>query len=276
MIPFSFSYLQPKNLEEAAQAYQEFAVQGKKALYFGGGTEIITMGRVNSLHFDAVIDLKNIPDMHGFGTEDGCMTLGAAETLNSICRWNGLPLLSQCCARIADHTAQCKITLGGNVAGTVIYHEAALPLLLAGATAVLNGPGGMREAPIRDLFQPELYLGPGEFIVRFLVEEQYARLPFVHAKHTTGEKIGYPLFTLAAIQKDECIAAAVSGLYRYPVWLEFPNSQEQLTEESLAVLFSQKYLDDPLCDIFASGEYRLFMLADALNNAFTRLGGEAA
>jgi CO/xanthine dehydrogenase FAD-binding subunit len=276
MIPFSFAYLQPKTLEEAVQAYKEYAAQGKKALYFGGGTEIITMGRVNGLHFDAVIDLKAIPDMYGLGTDNGRLTLGAAETLNSVFLFNGFPLLSQCCARVADHTAQCKITLGGNVAGTVIYHEAVLPLLLANATAVLNGPGGMREALVRDLFQPELFLGSGEFIVRFLAEERCARLPYVHAKHTTGEKIGYPLFTLAAVQEGENIAAAVSGLYTYPVWLEFPNSKERLTGEALAALLKQKYLDDPLCDLFASGEYRLFMLADALNNAFSRLGGEAA
>ena len=147
--------------------------------------------------------------------------------------------------------------------------------MLANATAVLFGPTGMREAPIDSLFQPELFLGSGEFIVRFLVEERFAGLPFVHAKHTTGEKIGYPLFTLAAMQKDDKIAAAVSGVYKYPVWWDL-SPKENLNGEELTALLKQKYLDDPLCDMFASGEYRLFMLADALNNAFSRLGGEAA
>ena len=125
MIPFSFAYVAPDTLREAADAYVDFAGRGLKPLYFSGGTEIITMGRVDSLRFDAVIDLKGIPETRGFGGTDASVSIGAAETLNGVACWNGFPLLTKCCQRIADHTAQCKITLGGNVAGTVIYREAA-------------------------------------------------------------------------------------------------------------------------------------------------------
>ena len=275
MIPFTFSYWQPQTLQEAVDAYVSCAKRGEKPLYYGGGTEIITMGRVNSLKFDAVIDLKNIPELSGLNREGNRLVLGAAETLTSIARWNAFPLLSRCCARVADHTAQCKITLGGNIAGTIIYHEAVLPLLLAGATAELYGPEGARAADISALFSPGLNLLPGEFFVRLSLDAGNAGLPFVHAKHVDSEKIGYPLFTLAAILKKDIIMAAVSGLFPYPALLIFPAAN---TEQDPALL--EKQLNDqlpgqPLSDVLGSGEYRLFRLKQALGDMISRLKEDA-
>ena len=62
-------------------------------------------------------------------------SLGAALTLTTI-----RALLSLAAGRIADHTIQCKLTLGGNLAGTIHYHETLLPLLLADAVIHIAGP----------------------------------------------------------------------------------------------------------------------------------------
>ena len=161
MIPFPFSYWRPKTLKEAADAYESMVSRGERPLYLGGGTEIITMGRVSSLVFDAVIDLKGIPELFGLKREESRLIIGAAQTLNSIACWNAFPLLTQCCARVADHTAQCKITLGGNLAGTIIYREAMLALMLSDAVAELYGPHGARTAKVYDLFSPNVILSPG-------------------------------------------------------------------------------------------------------------------
>ncbi|NLD59829.1 MAG: xanthine dehydrogenase [Clostridiales bacterium] len=268
MIPFPFAYVAPDTLGEAADAYNDFAGRGLKPLYFSGGTEIITMGRVNSLRFDAVIDLKGIPEMRGFGFTDASVSIGAAETLNGVACWNGFPLLTKCCQRIADHTAQCKITLGGNVAGTVIYREAALALLLAGAKAELYGPEGERTAELDSLFIPMLSLKRGEFFVRFHLDRRSVGIPFVHAKHVVSEKIGYPLFTLAAVRSEGAVRAAVSGLLRHPARLRFPPDCSDLSERIRAQL-----PEAPLSDASASADYRLFRLEGALREAMKTLGG---
>jgi CO/xanthine dehydrogenase FAD-binding subunit len=275
MIPFSFTYIAPDTLKEAAEAYSDCISRGLKPLYYTGGTEIITMGRVNSLRFDAVIDLKCIPDMKGFGNENSLQIIGAAETLNDVACRSGFPLLVKCCQRIADHTAQCKITLGGNIAGTVIYHEAVLALMLSDANAELYGPEGSRTAKLDGMFSPMLTLKPGEFFVRFSFEMCYAGLPFVHAKHVVSEKIGYPLFTLAAVQKKGAMDAAVSGLYRYPVRFHFPLDGAGPDPKRLSDQLHSQMQEEPLSDISGSAEYRLFRLGSALSDAAARLGGIA-
>ncbi len=275
MIPFPFAYITPDTLGEAADAYVDFENRGLKPLYFSGGTEIITMGRVNSLRFDAVIDLKSIPQMKGFYSSGGSFSLGGAESLNAVACWNGFPLLSKCCQRIADHTAQCKITLGGNIAGTVIYHEAVLALMLAEARAELYGPDGGRTVNMNALFNPSLAMNRGEFIVRFSFERKYADLPFVHVKHVASEKIGYPLFTLAAMIKDGALEVAISGLYRHPARFRFPLAAGDSGLESLPGLLHNQIVEPPLNDTGGSADYRLFRLEGALKDAMTELGGFA-
>ncbi len=271
MIPFPFTYWQPQTLAEAVDAYQNCMGRGDKPLYFSGGTEIITMGRVNSLTFDAVIDLKKIPELLGLWRDGNRLFIGAAQTLNSIAAWNAFPLLTKCCTRVADHTAQCKITLGGNIAGTIIYHEAALPLLLASAQAECFGPEGARTVEISALFSQKPSLKPGEFIVRFSLNDAVANLPYVHAKHVDSEKIGYPLFTLAAIREKVAVRAAVSGMYSYPVLLTFSNADAKPEPYYLEEQLSSQLQEQPLSDVLGSGEYRLFRLKAALCDMMERL-----
>ena len=52
---------------------------------------------------------------------DKKLVIGSAMTLTEIAEENLFPLLSRTVKRIADHTVQDKITLGGNIAGTIIY-----------------------------------------------------------------------------------------------------------------------------------------------------------
>ena len=275
MIPFSFAYLAPDTLAEAVLAYTACTENGQNPLYYVGGTEIITKARVNSIRFGAVIDLKHIPEMSGLCEEESRFMIGAAQTLNDIACWNQIPLLTKCCQRVADHTAQCKITLGGNIAGTVIYHEAVLALILAQATAVLFGPEGRRETALSALFTPKLSLKPGEFLVRFMLDKRYAAMDYIHVKHVESEKIGYPLFTLAAIADGNRIRAAVSGLYAHPVWADFALDDCAPETGKLADAFKKQADEEVISDFMASGEYRLFRLEQALCDMLKKLGGGA-
>lgn len=87
MIPFDFQYYRPASVVEAVQNYLEMEAAGKSPKYYGGGTELISMARMNSLSFGAVIDIKDIPEC------------------------NVLKLLAQAGARVADHTIQKMVGL---------------------------------------------------------------------------------------------------------------------------------------------------------------------
>lgn len=58
MIPFDFEYYKPETVEEATLLYAELNSQRKKPVYYGGGTEIISMSRALNRYTEAVIDIK--------------------------------------------------------------------------------------------------------------------------------------------------------------------------------------------------------------------------
>lgn len=216
MIPFNFVYCRPDTPTEAVDAFSRFQSEGKAAVYYAGGTEIITMCRAGSIQPEAVIDLKNIPECKVLSADDEKLHLGAACTLGQISKSGLFPLMRLACGRIADHTNQCRITLGGNLCGTIIYRETSLPLLPADAEITLYGSEGERTVPWQNVFQERMQLEPGEMILQVHVPRWALSARHAHIKKTAHEKIDYPLVSVAAIWTDQGLRTAFSGVCSYP------------------------------------------------------------
>ncbi len=259
MLAYDFEYYLPDTLQEAMDIYTFVQDQGKKPFYYSGGTEIISMSRVFNLRPDAVIDIKNIPDCSGIGTDGSKLIFGAASTLSAIQEADLFPLLSLAASRVADHTIQCKLTLGGNLAGTIIYHETLLPLLLSDSTIEIFGPIGSKSVPIADVLSNGKKLAHGELIVKVSVDNQITNLPYFHIKKSKTEKIGYPLVSLCALYQDGDLRLAVSGLCEY---LFRFNDTRVKGSQSAADISEQLAAQIPapvLNDLEGSANYRLFI-----------------
>ena len=178
MISFDFSYYKPVSIEEAILLYQTLTSQGKKAMYYAGGTEIITGARINQIVFDAVIDLKGITECVELKYQNQQLIIGSCITLTQICESNVFPLLTQVVRGIADHTSRNKITIGGNICGAIPYREAVLPFLLCDSQLVLAGPKGNRIVSISDIFNEKLQIQDGEFLVQIITDGSYINLPY--------------------------------------------------------------------------------------------------
>lgn len=274
MISFDFDYYKPDSAEEAAGIYDSLTGQGRKAIYYAGGTEIISLARTNLIRFDAVIDIKNIPECREFGYQGDKLVIGAAVTLTKISDSDFFPLLGKCCRRAADHTARDKITLGGNICGSLPYKEALLPLLLCDCEAVIAGSGGMRTQPLTAVFDKELKLRNGEFLAQVSIDRSFAGLPFSNIKKTRQDKVDYPLVAVSLIGKNKSVRAAFSGLCQYPFRL--PVIEEDLNNgtadlrERIDNVF--RHLPGPvLDDILSSSGYREFVARNALEEAMTML-----
>lgn len=269
MIPFQFDYYRPDTISEAVKLYGQLDSEGKKPLYYGGGSEIISMSRVNNLRTGAVIDLKSVPECCELKTDGDHLVIGSSVTLSAITEANLFPLLSRACGRIADHTMQCKITVGGNVCGTIIYKEALLPLLLSDCTVLVAGAGHLKKVSVHHLFNQRLNLFPGEFIVQFLVEKKYAALPYFHIKKTKNEKIDYPLISLSAVVVEGQLKLALSGLCEFPfrsVKLEAELNRKGAPMEE-RIRNATELLPAPvLNDVSGSDRYRMFVLKNTLMN----------
>jgi len=265
MISFDFDYYRPQYMHEAINIYNDLVNLRKKPVYYGGGTELISMARAESIKFDAVIDLKYIPELRRHGLVENDYVIGGAVTLTQIAEANIFPLLAQISERIADHTIQDKITIGGNLAGTIIYREIALALMICDCVISIAGVNGLRKAPFAEVFDGKMKLNDGEFIAEIYINKNYLNLPYAHVKRTKNLKIDYPLLTLAAIKKDKIITAAACGLFSKPMLIpgQYVNDVSISADERIGKTTDLIY-NYVIEDLSASREYRIFLFKDIL------------
>ena len=268
MIPFNFSYYRPNSLDEAISIYKELDSKDKSPIYYGGGTEFISMARMSNVYSEGVIDIKDIDECNIHGIKGKELIIGSAITLNKIAEANLFPLLSQTVGRIADHTIQGKITLGGNLTGTIIYKESMLPLLLTDSQIVVEGINGRKKLSIMDSINYGKQLPKGDLILNVIIDKNFLDCPYNHVKRTKYEKIDYPLISIAALKYNEKIRVAFSGLCEYP--LRSLEVEEYLNDKSISIKKRIDKIIDELSeaiitDISGSSEYRKFVLSTILN-----------
>jgi CO/xanthine dehydrogenase FAD-binding subunit len=276
MIPFNFEYVKPQTFQEAVRIFQDLRRDKKKPMYFSGGTELITLGRLNLVYTDAAIDLKGIPDYSALFLHENYLVIGGGATLTSVEESNQFPLLGKTVSGIADRTARNKITLAGNICGQIFYREAVLPLLVSECVCVIAGTEGIVYKPIINIFNGEIQLNEEEFIFSILIEKKYLTKPYVSIKRRKQWNIGYPLVTVAAIKIEDEIRMAFSGVCPFP----FRSKEMELVLNDLALSIEERaekalpFIPGPvLNDVEGSAEYRLFVLKNTIIDAIQAVGG---
>jgi len=275
MIPFDFDYYRPATVEEAVSLYARLDREGKRPLYWSGGTEIATFARANLVCTEAVIDLKAVPECRALAVGEKEMTFGSALTLSEIDDSGAFPLLGATGSGIADRTSRNKITLGGNVSSRLIYKEAILPLLLADSDALVAGASGVRRVALAELFQRTLQLGKGEFLVRFVMDPSYRNMPYASVKKRKETAIGYPIVTVAALATEAGTRFAFSGLCDFP----FRSAEIERTLNLRDLPAGERIrraaagLPAPIrSDMLASADYRRLVWQVALEDVLASLG----
>lgn len=274
VISFDFEYVKPASVAEAVRLFQQADAQGKQPLYYSGGTEIISMARLNQLRTGAVIDIKGIPECNVMQFRQEQLVIGAAVTLTSVSESNIFPLLGKTAHHVADFTNRNKITIGGNICGKFFYREALLPFLLADSQLVLAGAKGIRNVPIHQVLNGEPRLAKDDLIVQILTDRRFVDLPFVTVKKTKLEKIDYPIVSIAALKTKEGIRAAFSGVSAIP--FRSPRVEAALNDRSLPMEQRignaiRSWPAPILHDILASAQYREFVLRNTLFDTMNAL-----
>lgn len=281
MIPKDFDYVASPTLSEAIQQYTAFTRSDKNAIYYGGGTEIITLARLNQLNPDAVIDIKPVPENRVMEIYEGKLILGGGVTLSQITDQplirGAFPLLQVTANEIADRTARNKITLGGNICGQIFYREAVLPFLVCDSRVRTYGPRGGKERSIHQLFYRNVRLESGEFIVQTLTDHSARMAPFIHIKRRKAGEVGYPIVTAASIRVHNRIRIALSGVCPFPfrssafeaALQREGASRRQRINEAIQIIPPTLILDD----FEASRAYRTFVLRTVLEEILQRLEG---
>ncbi|MDG5789554.1 FAD binding domain-containing protein [Evansella sp. AB-P1] len=276
MIPFQFEYYKPTTVKEAVSLYKTLAIRGKEPMYFSGGTEIITLGRLNNIYTEAVIDIKDINDCMVQKFDDKHLYLGAALSLTQIESNDLFPLLSKVSREVADHTARTKITLGGNICGNIFYREAVLPFLLANSTVLIASEDGIKALPINDIFNKELQLDDGEMLIQLVTDKKYLDASHIAIKRRRQWDAGYPVISIAALKIENTIRLAISGLTEYPFrsqQLEQIINNRSITTDSRIQYFIENVPTPILNDTEGSDKYRQFVLKNTLKDIISELEG---
>lgn len=270
MITTEFAYYRPDSVVEATALFQELLRTGQQPIYYSGGTEIITLGRLNRLAAKAVIDLKGIPECCALGWDDDRLVIGAANSITRVCESGHFPLFTETAGRIADHTSRGKITVGGNICGGFMYREAVLAFLVTDSEVVLAGPNGVRTVPLTEVFASRLQLDQGEFLVQLRTPKMGLRLPHRGVKKTKDSRINYPLVSVAMLKQDGHLRLAISGLCPFP--FRSQQMEEELSDtdhvEQERVTRALTHLPAPAVDdLEASADYRQYLLSSILHSA---------
>ncbi|WP_462412634.1 FAD binding domain-containing protein [Neobacillus sp. Marseille-QA0830] len=276
MLSADIEYYRPATIKEATDLFFSLKGEKKHPIYYSGGTEILTLGRLGLVQTGALIDIKAIRECLPLEFDGNYLLTGAALPLTFIEDANLFPLLSATSMGIADHTARNKITLGGNLCGQIFYREAVLPFLLCDSLVALAGPNGAEQLPIQQIFNQTFHLAQGQFITQLLTERKYINLPFVSIKKRQQWETGYPLLTVAAIKVENQLRFAFSGLCPFP--FRSKELEDELNSAGLSLPERIKraigHIPGPvLHDVEGSSEYRLFVLENTLHEIIVEWGG---
>ena len=266
------------NRKQPRKLFEKYAIeseQGKKVVYYSGGTEFITFARVNKLNADVIIDIKGISECNTMEIKDGQLIIGSAVSLNKISDSKLFPLLGQSVKQIADHTSRNKITIGGNMNSRLMYRESLLPLLVVEANVKVYSQNETKIMPVADLYNGKVKLTQGDFLVQIIIDTSMIDLPHVSFKRTKFSKVGYPVLSLAAVRTDTGkIRVAFSGICENP--FRSKKVEKIINDTALSINDRVERVASSLplpviSDIEGSMEYRVFVLKNALSDIIAEL-----
>ena len=259
MINFDFDYYKPSDLESAYKLFTQLSSEGKKVVYYAGGTELVTLFRKGTIRADAVIDLKGVKGICEVEMNKE-ITIGACSTLNDIIEIYDISILKNILIHIGDHTVRNAITLGGNICGRLPYKEALLPLIALNAQLVIYGQNGLYTKALREVFDKRLKLDKGEILYQIKYESK--TLKYSSRRYTETTATDYPLVHVLVVDDDEKMVL-VSGFHSYPIYQLYEIESLKEIKASFNVFGKD--------NIRGSSNYKRHLLMDAIDDIFAEL-----
>lgn len=277
MISYDFEYHKPETYQEAIELFKKKTDEGKKPIYYSGGTEVVTFARKKTVKTGAVIDLKLIEETNVFSEEGENYIYGSSLTLNTIVENTKFNLLKNTIKKIADHTVRNRITIGGNICGRLFYREAILPIMVADGLLVIAGEEGIRKEKVADIFDKRLLLKPGEILLQIEVKKETVSYPSMAIRKVRYGEIDYPLLHIAALKDENGIRYSFSGICPFPFRDE--EMEKILNDDSLEKTDKAKEVVKMLPSIVVddtsgSKEYREYLLENSLIEIIDEMEGE--
>jgi carbon-monoxide dehydrogenase medium subunit len=150
-------YVAPTTVAAAVAALH--AARGSVQV-LAGGTDLLVQLRSGRTRCDLIVDVKRIAEFIGVRSDAGGFLIGAATPCAMLGEHAALaaawPGVVEAATLIGSTQVQGRASLGGNLCNASPAADAVPALVAAGATCVIEGPTGRREARVESL-----QAGPG-------------------------------------------------------------------------------------------------------------------
>lgn len=266
MYPAKFDYVRANSVDEALQ----LLAQHEDAKLMAGGHSLIPMMKLRLAQPTTVIDIGRIEGLRGVSVGEQTVTIGALTRHTDLASSAELrehaPVIAEAAAEIGDTQVRNRGTIGGNIAHADPGSDLPAALLAAGATIHLQGPNGKRTVPAAAFFVDLLTtdLGEDEIVIGIEVPKKRERTGQAYLKFEHPAS-GYAVVGAAAsFAKDadgKCSAASVflNGVCATPLDGSAITAKIAGTsgdDATIDAAASELVAEDPLGDVYASGEYR--------------------
>jgi carbon-monoxide dehydrogenase medium subunit len=212
----SLSYAAPSTVEEAVRLLAGAAGLAKP---MSGGTDLLVQLRSGRLRPELIVDTKKIPGIVGVREEDGAFVVGAATPCAQLGEHAALtaawPGIVEGANLIGSKQVQGRCSLAGNLCNASPAADSVPGLIAAGATCLIVGPNGTREAPVDGIVAGpgRTSLAKGELIVSFRIPKHPPRtgdayLRFIPRTEMDIAVVGCAV-CLTVDEKGVCTAAKV-------------------------------------------------------------------
>jgi carbon-monoxide dehydrogenase medium subunit len=265
----TFDYHGARTREEAVELLVRYAGDVKP---LAGGTDLINEYLHEIKLPDHIVGITEIDDLAFIDEENGDLRIGATTTMRALDR---SAVVRQHCAMLAESAGlvgsrqiRNLATVGGNICNAVPSADTAPPLVAAEASALIQGPGGLRKVPLAEFFVHvrATVLNDGELLTEFAIPKPPPRTGSVYRRHTPRKALDLAMVGVAVsvtmgpddtIQQARIALGAVAPvIYRVAeaeALLAGNAPSEQLFEEA-----GQLAADStrPISDVRGSADYR--------------------
>ena len=160
-----FAYEAPGSIEEAVALLDK---HGDRARPIAGGTDVLVQARANRWDLDAIVDVKNIPELTQISHyPDGSVSIGAAVPCYQIYEdqkiRDSFPGVIDAVEMIGGIQIQSRASLGGNLCNASPSADGICPLIAYNAVCHIAGPGG--DDDHRDVAVEDFCTGPGSNVL---------------------------------------------------------------------------------------------------------------
>ncbi len=274
MIPAQFDHITAKSLDEAVSLLAKYKDDAK---ILAGGHSLLPAMKLRLAQPKVLIDLGRIKDLSYIREEGGQIRIGAMTThfqieTSDLLR-HACPLLPETATHLGDMQVRNKGTIGGSLAHSDPAADWPAAVLAVSAEIVAVGAKGERVIKVDDFFVDLLTtaLQAGEVLkeIRFAAPKGRVGQCYMKVRHPASgfAVVGVAVnLTLDGAGAGKCQSAGVGVTGVSPKAYRASGVEGALKGKTLdaktlaaAAAHAADGIDDPISELFATGEYRKYL-----------------